>query len=173
MKKYFLKSNGQELKVGQVIELSVPVETSYGKGTATTKLVVTEENLTQLIQDEFVVEKDSLKEAIKEIMPCLKPLSAKVSLDTIHAVMLCEVLYNMSPKAHLQLLIEGIATIKNKGKHIKDNTVYCMTPFDGFHVVAIDYSPKLVKGATVFYDNKDALVAYQMIKPFIEDLYGK
>jgi hypothetical protein len=172
MKKYFLKSNGQEIKLGQKIELSVPVETSYGKGTATTKLVVTDETLIQLIEDGFVVEKDSLKSARKEIMPCLKPLSAKVNLSTIHTSMLCEILYDMSPKTHLQLLIEGIATTKNKGKHIKDNTVYCMTPFDVFHVVAVDYSPKIAKSAVVFYDQKDAIEAYHMLSPFINNLHG-
>lgn len=172
MKKYFLKSNGQEIELGQKIELSVPVETSYGEGTATTKLVVTRETLTQLIQDGFVIEKDPLKSAINEIRPYLKPLSAKIGLDTIHTSMLCDILYNISPKTHLQLLIEGIATTKNKGKHIKDNTVYCMTPLDGFHVVAVGYSPKVVKNAIVFYDQKDAIEAYHMISPFIKDLYG-
>ena len=34
MKKFFLKENGKEVKLGEKIQISTPVNTSYGEGKA-------------------------------------------------------------------------------------------------------------------------------------------
>lgn len=61
MKKYFLKKNKQEVKLGDEIKMETPVDTSYGKGVATVIVTVTEAILKKLISDGFVYEVDSAK----------------------------------------------------------------------------------------------------------------
>lgn len=176
MKKYFLKSNGQELKVGQVIELSIPVETSYGKGMAVTKVRVTEKTLTKLIADEFVTEVDSTQEAMKtalnEITPPLRALAAKANIDLTHAYMLCALLSDLSPTAHLSLLIESMTFTRNKGKVIQNDVVWWLHPGQGYKPFRITANNPLTNRGPVFYDHKDAVDAYNILHPFIEEFFN-
>lgn len=175
MKKYFLKSNGQELKVGQVIELSVPVETSYGKGMAVTKVIVTEKTLTKLIADEFVIEVDPTQEAMKtalnEITPPLRALAAKANIDLTHAYMVCALLFDMSPTAHLSLLIESLAFTRNKGKVIQNDVVWWLHPGQGYNPSRITANNPLTNRGPVFYDYKDAIEAYNILQPLIKEFF--
>lgn len=175
MKKYFLKSNGQELKVGQWIDLSVPVETSYGKGKAITRVKVTEKTLAKLVEDEFVEvrsNEEALKDALKKVTPFLKALTAKANMDISHAYMLCALVSDMSPMAHLTLLIESLACARNKGKLIKNDVVWWLHPGQGYKPTGMSSSNPLVNRGPVFYDQKDANDAYDMIHPFIEEFFN-
>lgn len=76
IKKYYLKKGHQELKFGDVVTLSTPVDTPYGKGEAQVEVTVDENIMRQLIKDNFVIvtecplaDKNSdkdLKEKLKE-----------------------------------------------------------------------------------------------------------
>ena len=57
MVKYYLK-NGQEVKIGNTVEIRKPVDTTLGKGTATVNVLVTQATLELLIKEGFVVKKD-------------------------------------------------------------------------------------------------------------------
>ena len=58
MKGYFLKDGGREVKLGQIVEISTPVNTSYGEGTAYVNVELTEETLPELISDGFILVKE-------------------------------------------------------------------------------------------------------------------
>lgn len=176
MKKYFLKSNGQELKVGQKIELSVPVETSYGAGVATTKVDVTEEVLTKLVADGFASEVDTqrelLKKAIDKITPSLNTLVSKVDFDTEDGYLLCALLSDLSPMAYLTILIESMALTKNQGK-TKDNKVWWLNPAAGFKPTIISTNNPFVNKGPVFYNQVDAIEAANILQPFIGEFFNE
>lgn len=177
--KYFLKKNNEEIKIGQTIELSTSVDTSYGPGVATTKVKVTEPMLKKLIEDGFVVEKKEKKESNKvdditntiiALKPYLKKIGKKVGFDLHEVMMLLSIVSGVSKAVHLGIFIEVIAEAKNKGKTIK-NKAYYLNPIYG-------YKPSPVignfNGAPVFADLEDAEEVYKLLLPLIEDaLHGK
>lgn len=76
MKKYFLTKNNQELKVGDKIKLTKPVNTSYGEGMVVTEIKVTENTLEKLVEDGFVrVEEPNESEGMVErLLPFIKDI---------------------------------------------------------------------------------------------------
>lgn len=77
MKKYYLKKGNREVKLGDKIRMETPVDTSYGKGVATVDVEVTKITLKKLIEDGFVIVKDSSeneKKADNEFLEAVKKL---------------------------------------------------------------------------------------------------
>jgi hypothetical protein len=72
----------------------------------------------------------------------------------------------ISPKTHLQLLIENFAEIRNKDKKIGDCTWY-LNPIAGYAPVKIMGKPSSTMVATVFYDEQDAKEVYSLLSDFI------
>ena len=176
--KYFLKKNNEELKIGQTIELSTSVDTSYGPGVATTKVKVTEPVLKKLIDDGFVVEKEEDKKgseaterktkeniikAVVNLKPYIKRFAKSNGLDLPEAFMFLSLIADASMIAHLDILIGAIAEVKNRDKTAKDE-VYFLNP-------ASDYKPTAVtrkhNGITTFADKADAEEAYKLLLPII------
>lgn len=172
MKKYFLTKNNQELKVGDKITLTKPVTTSYGEGMVMTEIRVTEDILEKLVKDGFVrVEEPNEFEGMAEGMverlkPYIRRIARKNHIDFPTACTLLGAMLAVSPKAHLQLLVETIAEVKNRGKEPGENTWY-LNPLTSYKPVQIEGNPTT---ATVFYDALDALEAHGVLLPFIKDI---
>lgn len=176
MKKYFLTENNKELKVGNKIKLTASVNTSYGKGKGVIEVKVTEDTLEKLVKDGLVRveesnEADEADEAdnteclIERLKPYITEIAKKMHADFPTACGMLGVVYDISPKIPLQLLLETIAEVKNRGKKPgKDN--WWLNPLTGYKPIKVIGSPT---SATVFYEVWDALEAYKTLLPFIKD----
>lgn len=176
MKKYFLKESRQEIAVGQTIELTTPVTSSYGEGVAVTKVKVTESVLKKLIRDGFVVEEDpeeeQIKQAIVNLRPYIKKLAKKMGISYNSAYMFLSML-SEHPLTHLTMLIEAMSNSMNEGKAL-DSSYYILHPLYGFtpyKVTIKGTSKNLTPG--LFYNKADADAAYHILKPFIARLGGE
>jgi hypothetical protein len=76
-------------------------------------------------------------------------------------------LEQVSPLAQIQVLLETIAEVKNRGKSPAP-TVYCLSPTCGFKVVMVSPKSKFIP---VFYSGDDAKEAYELIKPFLAAIH--
>ena len=165
MRKYFLVKNNQELKLGDVIKMTKPVDTSYGKGETTVKIKVDLTTLNQLVEDGYVRVEDYSKEEFEKITPYIGRFSHKHSISFSEACVVLAGLCKISPRAHFQLVLETIAEMKNKGKK-PVKKVWYLNPFADYKPVIVDYNPAIIS----FYSEKDALDAYNVLRPFIEEL---
>lgn len=167
MKKYFLTKNNQELKVGDKIKLiKKTVTTLYGEGKEVIEIKVTEDTLEKLVKDGLVrVETDEANDTFERLAPYIMEIAKKMHADFPTACDMLGVMYDISPKIHLQLLLETIAEVKNRGKKPgKDN--WWLNPLTGYKPIKVIGSPT---SATVFYEVWDALEAYKTLLPFIKD----
>lgn len=174
MKKYFLKKNGQELKIGDKVQLTKSVNTSYGEGKVITEVAIdSEEILDRLVNDGFVgVEQaepeheEGAEALLARLKPYIRRIGRKNDLDYPTTCAMLNAVLHVSPKAHLQMLIESIAEVKNRDKHA-GKSVYYLNPISSFKPVEIIGNPN---SATVFFDAADALEAHSLLLPFIKDL---
>lgn len=168
MKKYFLTENNQELKVGDEIRLTKPVNTSYGEGMVVTEIKVTESILEKLVGDGFVRVEESDKSGgtVEKLKPYIKEIARKNHINFPVACAMLGAVLEVSPKAHLQLLAETIAEVKNRDKEPGKDTWY-LDPL-------VNYKPVQIAGnratATVFYEAGDALEAHRTLLPFIKGI---
>jgi hypothetical protein len=172
MKKFFLKEGGKEVKLGEKIQISTPVSTSYGEGKAQVEIEISPATLKKLVDDGFVIIKNDepQKTEVQTFFENLKPYFRKfarkndMSLSTCMGYFLF--LFNTSKRALLLVLLETIAEVKNRDLK-KCHMVYWLNP-------AANYNPVAVVGnrnnAIVFYSAKDALDAHKLLLPLIKNL---
>lgn len=172
MKKFFLKEDGKEVKLGEKIQISTPVNTSYGEGKVHVEVEVSIATLKKLVDDGFVIIKDDepQKTEVQIFFENMKPYFRRFARKNGMSLPACMgyflLLSETSKRAHLLVLLETIAEMKNRDLK-KGPKVYWLNP-------AYNYSPVEVVGnhnnAVVFYSVKDALDAHRLLLLLIKDL---
>lgn len=172
MKKFFLKEDGKEIKLGEKIQISTSVNTSYGKGKAQVEVEVSPAALKKLVDDGFVIIKDDdpQKTEVHIFFENMKPYFRRFARKNGVSLPACLeyflLLSETSKRAHLLVLLETIAEVKNRDLK-KGPKVYWLNP-------AANYKPVELVGnhnnAVVFYSAKDALDAHRLLLPLIKDL---
>lgn len=171
MNKYFLKSDNKEIKIGEKIQLKMPINTSYGEAEAIAEIEVNEKTLAQLVEDGFVeVKEEKSREELTydKLLPYFHRAVVRKDLGVYSdlALSLFSILRSISPKAFITLAFDVIAQEKNRGKqNPMKEYFYC----DPEH----DYKPCTSYGEPflpVFYRDSDAWHAYTMLKPLIAAL---
>lgn len=168
MKKYFLKNSDQELRIGQRVTIQKPMKTPFGMGTVQVEVVITQATLELLIKDGIVEVRDGFdaKAHWEELKPYVRRLARRMKVDLPEASSFLQSLLSLSPKAHLTLLAEVIAEVKNRRLE-KGSTVYWLNPANNYSPVGMTGS---YNNAIVFYSAKDALDAHRLLLPFIKEL---
>lgn len=172
MKKFFLKEDGKEVKLGEKIQISTPVSTSYGEGRTQVEIEISPATLKKLVDDGFVIikedepQKTESQTFLKNMKPYFKRFAIKNGMSFPSCIKYFSLLFEVSKRAHLLVLLETIAEVKNKDFK-KGPKVYWLNP-------AANYSPVEVIGnhnnAVVFYSLNDALDAHRLLLPLIKDL---
>ena len=172
MKKFFLKEDGKEIKLGEKIQISTLVNTSYGEGKAQVEVEVSPATLKKLVDDGFVLIKDDEPQKtdaqifFENMKPYFRRFARKNGMSDYSCMGYFLLLYETSKRAHLLVLLETIAEVKNRDLK-KGPKVYWLNP-------AANYSPVELVGnhnnAVVFYSAKDALDAHRLLLPLIKDL---
>lgn len=172
MKKFFLKEDGKEVKFGEKIQISIPVNTSYGGSKAQVEVEVSPATLKKLVDDGFVIIKDDEPQKteaqifFENMKPYFRRFARKNGISLPACIGYFFILSETSKRAHLLVLLETIAEVKNRDLK-KGTKVYWLNP-------AANYSPTEVVGnpnnAVVFYSAKDALDAHRLLLPLIKNL---
>lgn len=171
MKKFFLK-DGKEVKLGEKIQISTPVRTSYGEGKAQVEVEISPATLKKLVDDGFVTIKDDKpqKTEAQLFFESMKPYYRRFARKNGMTLSACFAYFSLlaetSKRAHLTVLLETIAEVKNGGLE-KGSTVYWLNPAAGYYpveVVGNHYN------SIVFYSLKDAMDAHKLLAPIIKDL---
>lgn len=170
MRKYFLGKTDKEVKLGSTISVREMINTSFGFNEVSFVVTLSKKNVKKLIDRGIIrVEDDkevSVEEKFKGLRPCIHRIFKKSPFIDESTRKMLNTLAIISPKAHLQLLIENFAEIRNKDKKIGDCTWY-LNPIAGYAPVKIMGKPSSTMVATVFYDEQDAKEAYSLLSDFI------
>lgn len=170
MVKYYLKDTNQEIKIGNKIQVKVPVDTPYGKGTCDIETLVTQTSLEQLCKDGFA-EKKQVSEVpaafhIDDYTPLAEYFSKseythRISWDFLY------ILRKVSPYAHNWLLLDIISKVMNKDKKFGEH-VFIVTSG-----VNMDVRVKRLLNKNVdlpkFTSFTDAFQATKLIMPFVRN----
>lgn len=170
MKKYFLGKIDKEVKLGSTISVREKVNTSFGFNEVGFVVTLNKKNVKKLIDRGIIREEDdeemSVEKRFEGMMPCIHRIFKKSPFINESTKKMLNALASISPKAHLQLLIENFAEIRNKDKKIGDYTWY-LNPIAGYAPVKIMGKPSSTMVATVFYDEQDAKEVYSLLSDFI------
>ena len=172
MKKFFLKGDGKEVKLGEKIQISTPVNTSYGEGKAQVEVEVSPATLKKLVDDGFVIIKDDEPQKTEEqiffenMKPYFRRFARKNGMSLPACMWYFLLLSETSKRAHLLVLLETIAEVKNRDLK-KGPKVYWFNPAANYMIEVIDNHPN---NAVVFYSKEDALEAHRLLLPLIKDL---
>ena len=170
MKKYFLGKTDREVKLGSNISVREKVNTSFGFNEVGFVVTLSKKNVKKFIDRGIIrVEDDnemSVEKRFEGMMPCVHRIFKKSPFINVSTEKFLDALARISPKAHLQLLIENFAEIRNKGKKVGDCTWY-LNPIAGYAPIKIMGKPSSTMVATVFYDEQDAKEVYGLLSDFI------
>lgn len=171
MRKYFLGTTDREVKLGSTISVRENVNTSFGFNEVGFVITLNKKNVKKLIDRGIIrVEENnemSVEKKFEGMMPCIHRVFKKFPCNNKSTgKFLLDTLACISPKAHLQLLIENFAEIRNKDKKIGDCTWY-LNPIAGYAPIKIMGKPSSTMVATVFYDEQDAKEVYSLLSDFI------
>ena len=170
MRKYFLGKTDREVKLGSTISVREMINTSFGFNEVGFVVTLNKKNVKKFIDRGIIrVEDDeemSVEEKFKGLRPCIHRIFKKSPLIDESTKKILNALASISPKAHLQLLIENFAEIRNKDKKIGDCTWF-LNPIAGYAPVKIMGKPSSTMVATVFYDEQDAKEVYSLLSDFI------
>lgn len=173
MVKYYLK-DGQEVKIGNTVEIQKPIDTTLGKGTATVNVLVTQATLELLIKEGFVVKKDDnewteerLKGHFELLKPYIRRFARKNKMTYDDAVCALATILEMSPASHIQMLLEVMSEVMNREKSAAP-VVFILSPSYDYRVSQINL--KNAKLRPKFFSRADAERAYMLLKPFIDEI---
>ncbi len=171
--KYFIKKSGQEVKLGQVIEVEQKVNTSLGEGICKTEVEVTPANIELLVKQGFLVQKDEKEEQFdfeahwQKLKPYIRRFAKKHDLPLPEAVLFLACLSATSKAAHVQVLLEVIAEAKNEGK--PGPMIFVLPPSHNFKVCRCKTTLPSSKFVPRFCFREDAEEAYELIRPFLNE----
>ena len=173
MRKYFLGKTDREVKLGSTISVREKVNTSFGFNEVGFVVTLNKKNVKKLIDRGIIrVEDDNEMDVEKKfegMTPCIHRIFKKSPFIDASTKEMLNALSFISPKVHLQLLIENFAEIRNKDKKIGDCTWY-LNPIAGYAPVKIMGKPSSTMLATVFYDEQDAKEVYSLLSDFINTI---
>ena len=171
MRKYFLGKTDREVKLGSTISVREKVNTSFGFNEVGFVVTLNKKNVKKFIDRGIIREEDDnemdVEKKFEGMVPCIHRIFKKspfISHESTKKML--NALASISPKAHLQLLIENFAEIRNKNKKIGDCTWF-LNPIAGYAPIKIMGKPSSTMVATVFYDEQDAKEVYSLLSDFI------
>lgn len=171
MVKYFAKDSRKEVHEGDILYVTLPIDTPYGKTVTKMTIKVTEKIIPQLLKDGFIY-KEEIDEDAQRIMafkPYIRKLARKAQCTFDTALDFLAILQDVSPTSVNRLLTDMMAQVMNKGKEPGEYYYVLQSDFNGFN----DFkefrnydNSAMRKDVPVFYDKDDAQKAADLLNTF-------
>lgn len=175
MEKFVLTANGKEVKVGDVVNVSVSVDTYFGRITVPYSVVINDYTIPKLVREGLLkpIEGESSSipmEIAYYVEKIAKRLGWKVDkafnyLNNVDAIM---------PAAAFSMILREIAVELDKKyeDHIENSPeIYVISSFDGRITKANKAHIKNYRNFAAFRSIEDARVAYRIVKPVLKEMF--
>jgi hypothetical protein len=165
MIKYYLKDSKKEVKMGDKLNITVPIGTPYGTTKCKFDVIITQGTLKQLIKDKLIEEKEVPIIDIEKYRYFIRKLAEKNDWTIIATTDLMDLLKSTSLAAHNALLLDLIAQHYNSERS-KSRVVFTIST-DGMYIVSHDITTTRIASPS-FYNYSDAEKALAFMQPFYE-----
>lgn len=182
MKKYVLKQNGEEVKVGDTIFNRGTIITPLGKAQVIQEILVTKDNIPELLKEGiittahldnctcnecFPTEKMQISYYVNKIAERMNCSSAEIGklLDSINAI---------HPASAFNIILREIAIEldKNYPDHIQNSPkIYVVSSLDGRITEANKAHIKSYKNFAAFRNIEDARIACKITRKLLKNMY--
>ena len=172
MSKYYLKSNGKEVKFGDIVRSCKQITTEYGTGTFTLHVTLDESNVRILVEKGILIEKEDVNLNIEYF---IKKFTKRVHLSDMKGQLYFNILNEKYPTHALQLLLKEVSLYFNSEEELKlAPFLYAISLLDGkvIQIKTEKIKSKEIPFAT-FVSKSKAKKAKGYLYPLFERLYGK
>ena len=167
MKRYFLKKNHQEVKVGSTVKITKETTTKYGVGETTVSFKMTEKDLEELIKEGLVyVKKDK-----HDIDYYISRLAHTLEVDNPFAYLIIELLKTKRPTYVIQLLLKEISESMNSYENFQHFPFLYIVSLRNGDVLPITNTGLNYKSVALFVTRKDAEEAKEILKPLFDKVF--
>ena len=169
MIKYYLKTNGQEVKVGDTIKISSQTETPFGVGTTVLHVTMTQDLIPMLLEHE-VIEK---RESDKDLRVYIKKFAKRFGLSFSGAKEMLSVFIEKEPALAASALLKEISITLNmdKGSLADLPKVYVISSINGKIYEVPKKDIKTYAHFAPFRSREQAKEAYDLLGTLLNDMY--
>lgn len=176
MKKYFLKDDGKEIKVGDIISVVEKSSSPTVECTVVGTFTITEEILPMLIQSGIiVVGKDkSKKEVPLDLLYYVSKLGRKQGWSTSKTLRYLTVTDNIYTAAMFSILLKEIAIELDKkySDHIRNSEeIYAVSVIDG-NIYKVESGNINFRNFAAFRSKEDAATACTILKRYTDKMFN-
>lgn len=170
--KYYLKSNGKEVSIGDTIPVTTRVATVFGEATATAHVTITQANIQKLIEHNIIIKKDDTI----TVDICFDIIAKKMSITAEDAKLLIRGLIEGGLFAPaLQMLLKAASTYLSPGVHAVKTLpkVYTISLIDGRVHEVNTTDIKTYAHFAYFVSKTQAKQVRAMLKDLFREMYGE
>lgn len=171
--KYYLINNGKEVQIGDIIPVDTTIDTIFGPATATTHIVVNQENIKVLMKHGIIAGKE---DKTLTLFTCINFVAARLDLTTKEAEGLIKGMIDKGVMAPaLQLLLKaasdylspGVSAVKTLPK------VYTISLIDGRVHEVQTTDIKTYEHFAYFVSKTQAKQVRGILKDLFREMYGE
>lgn len=172
MIKYYLKSNGQEVKVGDTIKVSSQTNTPFGVGTTTIHVTMTQDLIPMLLEHD-VIEKRETSEK-KDLKHYIRRVARRFDMTFPEAESMLSTFVEAEPVVAFTMLLKEISLHMNKDVDIsKLPKVYVVSTVNGKVCEIQKKDIKTYAHFAAFKSKEQAYEALELLKGLHQHMYGK
>lgn len=171
MIKYYLKSNGQEVKIGDTLKVSSQSDTPFGIGTTTIHVTMTQDLIPLLIEHE-VIEKREV--GGKDLKFYIRRVARRFDLTFPEAEAMLENFVCNEPVIALALLLKEMSLYMNKDINLASlPKVYVLSTINGKIYEVQKGDIKTYAHFAAFKSKEQLQEASALLKDLLISMYGK
>ena len=172
MIKYYLKSNGQEVKIGDTIKVSSQTNTPFGVGTTVIHVTMTQDLIPMLIEHD-VIEKREMNEK-KDLKYYVRRVARRFDMTFPEAEDMLGTFVGAEPVVAFTMLLKEISLYMNKDIDIsKLPKVYVVSTVNGKVYEVLKKDIKTYAHFAAFKSKEQAYEALELLKHLHQHMYGK
>lgn len=170
MIKYYLKSNGQEVKVGDMIKVSSQTNTPFGIGTTVVHVTMTQDLIPKLIKNNVIEKRDSDN---KDMKFYVRKVARRFNISFPEAENMLSTFVSVEPVLALTMLLKEMSLHMNKDIDIsKLPKVYVISTVNGQICEIQKDAIKTYAHFAAFKSKEQAHKAMGLLKHILEHMYG-
>jgi len=171
MVKYYLKSNGQEVKVGDTIQVSTQTDTPFGVATATVHVMMTQATIPLLLEHEVIEQKEVGGKGLKFYV---RKVARRFGMSFPDAESMLNLFIEREPVIALSMLLKEMSLDMNKDVKLSNlPKVYSLSTVDGGICEIQKKDVKTYAHFAAFKSKEQLLEACGLLKELLIKMYGK
>lgn len=172
MDKYYLKANGKEVKVGDIIKVCKKIETEFGYGAFTIHVELTKDLIPKLIEKGILEAREDIQLDIKYF---INKFAKRYGIEEKVAISLIDKMIVNDPSNALRLLLKEVSLYFNSEEELKTlSQVYTISSLDGkVCPICLDNVKSNMIPFAAFASRKKAKKAKGILYPIFLELYGE